>query len=427
MRSFMSWRRWIAAAGFLAASAATVAAELPRAKPEEVGLSSERLARVGQWLQAEVDAGRIPGAVVVVGRNGKVAWQQSVGKLDPARPDPMAADSIFRIYSMTKPLVSVATMMLAEEGKLILEAPVARYIPSFANVKVGVEKVDPATGAKTLELVAPRRPMTVQDLLRHTSGLTYGFFGDSLVKKAYLDAGIGVAGDFTNAEFADKLATLPLHYQPGSTWDYSYSTDVLGRVLEVVTGQPLLAVLRTKLLDPLGMRDTSFYVPEPARQARLAEPLADDRVIGAGATIGNPRIPMKFESGGGGLVSTARDYSRFLQMLLNGGALDGRRYISPATLRFMTSDQLGTAIAPGPLYLPGAGYGFGLGFAVRRTDGEAAATSAAGEYNWGGAGGTAFWVDPRNGMYVVFMMQSPKQRVAYRSVLRNMVYAAVER
>jgi CubicO group peptidase (beta-lactamase class C family) len=427
MRSITSWRRWIAAAGFLAASAATVAAELPKARPEEVGLSSERLARVGQWLQAEVDAGRIPGAVIVVGRNGKVAWQQAVGKLDPARPDPMAADSIFRIYSMTKPLVSVATMMLAEEGKLILEAPVARYIPSFANVKVGVEKVDPATGAKSLELVAPRRPMTVQDLLRHTSGLTYGFFGDSLVKKAYLEAGIGVAGDFTNAEFADKLATLPLHYQPGSTWDYSYSTDVLGRVLEVVTGQPLLTVLKTKLLDPLGMRDTSFYVPEPARQARLAEPLPDDRTIGAGATIGNPRVPMKFESGGGGLVSTARDYSRFLQMLLNGGSLDGRRYLSPATLRFMTADQLGTAIAPGPLYLPGAGYGFGLGFAVRRTDGEAAATSAAGEYNWGGAGGTAFWVDPRNGMYVVFMMQSPKQRVAYRSVLRNMVYAAVER
>lgn len=418
--------RWLAGAALLAAAQALVAQELPRAAPEELGMSSERLARIGGWIKGEVDAKRIPGAVVMVARHGKLAYYEAIGQQDPARPDAMRRDSIFRIYSMTKPLVSVATMMMVEEGKLVLEAPVARYIPSFANVKVGVEKVDPATGARTLELVPARRPVTVQDLLRHTSGLTYGFFGDSLVKKAYLDAGVG-STDLNTAEFADKLAGLPLHYQPGSTWDYSYSTDVLGRVLEVVSGQSLYSVLRGRLLDPLGMKDTSFYVTDAARQARLAEPLADDRVIGAGAVMGNPRVVQKFESGGGGLVSTAHDYARFLQMLANGGTLDGRRYLGPRTIEYMASDHLGTTVAQTPLYLPGPGHGFGLGFAVRKVAGESPWITPAGDYWWGGAGGTYFWVDPKSGLFVVFMMQSPKQRTAYRSVLRNMVYAAVEK
>lgn len=415
------------AGALLFASLSAIAQPLPTAKPEDVGLSPERLQRIGAWARAEVEAKRIPGAVVMVARQGKVAYYEAIGQQDPASPRPMGKDSLFRIYSMTKPLVSVAALMMVEEGKLLLEAPVARYIPAFANSKVGVEKVDPATGAKSLELVAQRRPITVQDLLRHTSGLTYGFFGDSLVKKAYLDAGVGVSGDFTNAEFANKLAGLPLHYQPGSTWDYSYSTDVLGRVLEVVDGKPLLAVLKTRLLDPLGMKDTSFYVPEPERQARIAEPLAEDRVIGAGAMVGNPRVVQKFESGGGGLVSTADDYARFLQMLMAGGALDGRRYLSPRTIEYMTADHLGSTVATTPLYLPGAGHGFGLGFAVRKVNGEAPWITPAGDYWWGGAGGTYFWVDPKTQLFVVFMMQSPKQRTVYRSVLRNMVYAAVEK
>lgn len=418
-------KNWLAGAALLLAAHGLAAQNLPMAKPEDVGLSSERLARIGAWAKAEVDAKRVPGAVIMVARNGKLAYYEAVGQQDPARPDPMSRDSIFRIYSMTKPLVSVATMMMVEEGRIQLEAPVSRYIPSFANVKVGVEKTD-ASGARSLELVPARRPITVQDLLRHSSGLTYGFFGDSLVKKAYLDAGVG-STDLNTAEFADKLASLPLHYQPGSTWDYSYSTDVLGRVLEVASGQSLYSVLRARLLDPLGMKDTSFYVTDAARQARLAEPLADDRVIGAGAVMGNPRVAMKFESGGGGLVSTAHDYARFLQMLLNGGTLDGKRYLSPKTIEYMTADHMGTAVVPGPLYLPGPGYGFGLGFAVRKANGEAAYTSPAGEYYWGGAGGTYFWVDPKTNLFVVFMMQSPKQRTLYRSVLRNMVYAAVEK
>ena len=269
--------------------------------------------------------------------------------------------------------------------------------------------------------------MTVQDLLRHTSGLTYGFFGESLVKKAYLDAGVGLGADMTNEEFANKLASLPLHFQPGSTWDYSYSTDVLGRVLEVVEGKPLFAVLKDRLLDPLGMVDTAFYVTDPARQARIAEPFAEDRVIGAGATVGNPRVAQKFESGGGGLVSTADDYVRFLSLLRNGGTFNGKRFLSPKTLEYMTSDHLGTSVARTPLYLPGAGHGFGLGFAVRTATGESPWITPAGDYWWGGAGGTYFWVDPKSDLFVVFMMQSPKQRTVYRSVLRNLVYAAVER
>ncbi|MBE7369374.1 serine hydrolase domain-containing protein [Ramlibacter pallidus] len=418
-------RPWLFAAGFLAAVPALVAQPLPAGRPQELGFSPERLERLGQWMQGEVAARRVPGAVVLVVRKGKVAYAQAFGEQDPGTSRPMARDSLFRIYSMTKPIVSVAAMMLVEEGRLQLEAPVSRYIPSFANLRVGVEKVD-ASGAKSLELVPMRRQMTVQDLLRHTSGLTYGFFGDSLVKKAYLDAGVG-AGDFTSAEFVEKLATLPLHYQPGSTWDYSYSTDVLGRVLEVATGQSLGSLLQARLFTPLGMKDTSFYVPEAARQARIAEPFPEDRSFGAGAAMGDPRVVQKFESGGGGLVSTADDYARFLLMLSNGGVLDGRRYLGPKTLEFMTADHLGTSIATTPLYLPGPGYGFGLGFAVRKVNGEAAYTSPAGEYYWGGAGGTYMWVDPRNSMFVVFMMQSPKQRVPYRSILRNMVYAAMER
>ena len=400
------------------------AQSLTTAKPEEVGLSSQRLSRIGDWLRAEVAAKKIPGAVVMVVRGGKLAYQETVGQRDPASPAAMKPDDIFRIYSMTKPIVSAAAMMLVEEGKLALDAPVSRYIPAFANVKVGVEKTD-AQGQKSLDLVAPRRPMTVQDLLRHTSGLTYGFFGEGLVKKAYVDANIATGGNITNAEFADRIAQMPLAFQPGSTWDYSNSTDVLGRVIEVASGESLHQHLKRRLLDPLGMADTSFYVPEPARQARLAEPLADDRSFGVNAAMNDPRVVMTMESGGGGLVSTATDYARFLLMLRNGGQLDGKRYLSPATLAYMTSDHLNPAVTRTPLYLPGPGYGFGLGFAVRTSGGESAYPAAVGEYYWGGAGGTYMWVDPAQDLFVVFMMQSPKQRVQYRSTLRNLVNASI--
>lgn len=419
-----AWRA-LAASLVLSAPLAVLAQALPTASPEKVGLSTERLQRISTQLKADVAARRIPGAVVLVARHGKVAWFDAVGQLDTARNVPMPQDGIFRIYSMTKPLTTVAAMMLVEDGKLSLDQPIAQYLPEFAQMKVGVEKPG-SDGKPVLDLVPARRPITVHDLMRHTSGLTYGFFGPGLVKAAYTQANL-FAGNVDNAEFSRRLAQLPLAYQPGTTWDYSHSTDILGRVVEVASGQSLYAFMKARLLDPLGMKDTSFYVPEPARQPRIAEPLPDDRNFGVGTDFNDPRIVQKAESGGGGLVSTASDYARFLQMLLSGGTLDGRRYLSPRTIAFMTADHssAGAGITPGPLYLPGAGYGFGLGFAVRRANGEAPYPAAAGEYNWGGAGGTYMWVDPKNDLFVVFMLQSPKQRLHYRSLLRDMVYAAV--
>ena len=413
----------VLAGAFLVACSVGFAADLPRAKPEQVGLSSERLARISELLKADVASKKIPGAVLLVARHGKIAHFEAIGKQDPAGGAPMTRDSIFRIYSMTKPITSVAAMMLAEEGRINLDQPVSMYLPEFARMTVGVEKPD-ADGKPMLETVPARRQITIQDLLRHTSGLTYGFFGPGLVKKAYVDAGL-LIGDPSNADFTVALAKLPLAYQPGTTWDYSHSTDILGRLVEVVSGKTVYQFMRERILDPLGMQDTTFYVTEPARQARLAEPFADDRSFGVGATISNPRSGGKWESGGGGMVGTAMDYARFLQMLLNRGSLDGKRYLGPRTVEYMTADHNGTSITPGPLYLPGPGYGFGLGVAVRRGTGESAAAGAAGDYYWGGAGGTYMWVDPNNDMFVVFMMQSPKQRVHYRALLRDMVYAAV--
>ncbi|SCX67760.1 serine hydrolase [Variovorax sp. EL159] len=401
------------------------AQSLPTATPEQVGLSTPRLQMLSDVLKADVAAGKIPGAVLLVARQGKVAWFEPVGKLDPASGTAMPRDGIFRIYSMSKPITTVAAMMLVEDGRLKLDDPIATYLPEFARMTVGVEKPGP-DGKPVLDTVPARRPITVQDLMRHTSGLTYGFFGPGLVKQAYNAANLGV-DDPTNAEFSQRLAKLPLAYQPGTTWEYSHSTDILGRVVEVVSGQSLYQFEKSRLLDPLGMKDTSYYVPEAARQPRIAEPLANDRSFGVGADFNDPRVVRKLESGGGGLVSTAGDYARFLQMLLNGGSLDGKRYLGPRTLALMTADHsnAGAGIVPGPLYLPGPGYGFGLGFAVRRNDGEAPYPAAGGEYNWGGAGGTYMWVDPKNEMFVVLMLQSPKYRTHYRSLTRDMVYAAM--
>jgi CubicO group peptidase (beta-lactamase class C family) len=415
--------RIVATLAFASLATATLASELPRAKPETVGLSPERLGRITATLKQGVEEKRMPGAVLLIARNGKVAYFEAVGVRDPQTKAPMTRDSIFRIYSMTKPITSVAAMMQYEEGMLQLSDPVARFIPALGTgLKVGVEKA--AGNGNELELVDQKRPMSVQDLLRHSSGLTYGFFGESLVKKAYREKG-NLGGDYTNEGLVDRLGKLPLHYQPGSTWDYSYSTDVLGRVVEVVDKTTHYQSFKRRLLDPLGMKDTAFYVTDKAKQPRIAEPFPDDRTIGVGATIGDPRQVGPFESGGGGLTGTAMDYARFLQMLLNGGELDGKRYLSPRTIAYMTSDHMGSVVQPGPLYLPGAGHGFGLGFAVRKEAGVAPYAGSAGDYWWGGAGGTYFWVDPKERPFVVFMMQSPKSRVYYRPLLRDMVYAAI--
>ena len=413
------------ALAWLALISIAAAETLPRAKPEEVGFSSDRLGRVTEMLRANIAAGEIPGAVLLIARHGKIAYFESLGTLDPKAKTPMRSDAIYRIYSMSKPITTVAAMILFEEGKLNLNEPVGKYIPVLGKMQVATDnKPDPEADPQKLVLVPADHPISIQDLMRHTSGLTYGFFGDTPVKKLYAEAKLGNVTE-TNAEFVERIAKLPLSYQPGTTWDYSHSTDVLGRVIEVIAGKSLYEFERERILDPLGMKDTSFYVTDESRQPRIAEPFENDRKIGNGTTVGDPRVGGAWESGGGGMVSTATDYARFLQMLLNGGTIDGQQILGPKTVAYMTADHLGNAVVPGPYYLPGPGYGFGLGFAVRRDLGVSPVNGSPGDYNWGGAGGTAFWVDPKERMFVVFMMQSPSQRMRYRPLLRDMIYAAI--
>jgi len=415
---------FLAALLCLSTATFTEARSLLGAKPEQVGLSTDRLNKITATLRSDVEKGVIPGALLLVGRHGKVALFETIGARDPTTKAPMTKDAIFRIYSMSKPITSVAAMTLFEDGKFSLAEPVSKYIPQLGGLKVGIEKADSSGGKATLELVPAKRDMTIQDLFRHTSGLTYGFFGEGIVKKMYVES--KVWNDYpSNTELIDRLAKLPLAYQPGTTWDYSHATDVLGRLIEVISSRSLYQFERERLLDPLGMKDTSFYVSDKGKQDRIAEPFPNDRTIGIDADFNDPRVVQKWESGGGGMVSTAMDYARFLQMLLNGGMLDGKRILSPKTVAYMTSDHLGPAIVPSPYYLPGAGFTFGLGFAVRKDAGVSPYAGSVGELNWGGAGGTYFWIDPKEDMFVVFMMQSPKQRVYYRGLLKDMIYAAV--
>ena len=396
------------------------AADLPRADPASVGLNPKQLDAITALLKKDVADHVLPGAVLVIVRHGKVAYEQAIGSRDPQATAPMKADDIFRIYSMSKPITVVAALTLMEAGKLQLDDPVSKYLPLFTTMQVGVPDQAAPDG---MHLVPAERPITVQDLMRHSSGMTYGFFGDTPVKKAYQRAHMD-ADNPDLATFVDRLAKQPLGYQPGTTWDYSYSIDVLGRVVEVVSGQSLYDYEKAHVLEPLGMTDTGFGVPDAARQDRIAEPFANDRNFGVDADFSDPRHPVRMQSGGGGMVSTARDYARFMQAMLAGGTLDGQRVIGPATEKYMTSEQLGP-VKPGPYYLPGPGYGFGLGVAVRQTAGAAPYPGDAGDWYWGGAGGTYMWADPAKDLAVVFMMQSPKQRVHYRSLLRDMVNAAL--
>jgi CubicO group peptidase (beta-lactamase class C family) len=419
--------RNLVAAAVLVALPGAFAEEATTAQPKAAGLSSAGLARLDAYLKNEIAENKLPGAVMMIQRDGKTAYFNSFGVRDPGTKEPMTPDTIFRIYSMSKPITTVAAMMLVEEGKLQLDAPLSKYIPAFANVKVGVER-KAEDGSLALDMVAAKRPITIQDLMRHTSGLTYGFFGEGLVKKAYVDAHV-FADDVDNAEFAERLAKLPLAYQPGTTWDYSHSVDILGRVIEVVSGQSLFQFEKERLLDPLGMKDTSFYVTDPAKKPLLAEPFPNDRTIGTDAVMNDPRIARKWESGGGGMVSTIGDYARFAQMMLQGGTLDGKRYLSPKTVAYMGSNHIGpgSGVVPGPYYLPGPGFGFGLGFAVRTEAGVSPMEGSVGEMNWSGAGGTTFWIDPKENMFVVFMAQTPSQRMRLRIALKNIVYGAFER
>jgi CubicO group peptidase (beta-lactamase class C family) len=417
----------VLAIGFTLLPVMGAAAEpLPRVKAEEAGLSSEKLDRIGRTLRADVERGRIPGAVVIVARKGRIAYLDTVGFRDKAAGAAMTPDAIFRIASMTKPLVSVATMMLYEEGRLFLSDPVSKYIPELAGRQVGVEKLDPVTGKTVFYTVPAESEMTIQDLLRHTSGFTYGNRGTTQVHKLYEGGTSGLARELTSAEFIERLAKLPLLNQPGTKWEYGVSTDVLGRVVEVVAGKPLGQVLAERIFRPLKMTDTGFVVTAD-KKARLAQALATDPDTGKEIKLFDPTIPPKFECGGGCGVSTAGDYVRFTQMLVNRGTLDGARILGRKTVEYMTSDHLGTRIAPGPVYSPGPGYGFGLGFAVRKETGVASMTGSAGDYNWAGAFGTGFWVDPKEELTVVFMAQAPGPiRVHYRQLLKSMVLQAIE-
>jgi CubicO group peptidase (beta-lactamase class C family) len=407
----------LALALILAVAASGWAQALPTAKPEQVGLSAERLDRIRQVVIADVEKGRLPGAVVLVARKGRVAYYEAFGFRDKATSARMAKDDIFRIYSMTKPFTSVVVMALAEEGRLSLNDPVSRFLPQLTKLQVGVERFDPATGKQTFQMVPAEREMTIQDLLRHTSGLTYGVFGKSAVKDLYTKGGVD-GSDHTNAELIDKLTRVPLHYQPGTTWEYSRSTDVLGRVVEVVTGTTLGRVFEERLFKPLHMPDSGFWVAE-SKHARIAQPLAADPDTGQPVKLLDVTAPRKYESGGGGGVSTALDYARFSQMLLNRGALDGARILGRKSVELMTADQLGD------IKFPRAGWGFGLGFAVRRPAGGAGELGSTGEYNWGGFGGTYFWVDPREELVAVWMAQGPGQRPYYRQVIKSLVMQAL--
>ena len=413
-------KRLLLASAMLCIGHLATAADLSRADPATLGLDPHQLDAITAKLKADVADHVLPGAVLVIVRHGKIAYEQAVGSRDPQAGTPMRADDIFRIYSMSKPITVTAALTLLEAGKLQLDDPVSKYLPQFATMQVGVPDTAAPDG---MHLVPAERPITVQDLMRHSSGLTYGFFGDTPVKRAYVKANLD-AEDPDLATFVDRLAKQPLGYQPGTTWDYSYSIDVLGRIVEVVSGQTLYEYERAHVLDPLGMADTGFGVPDTARQDRIAEPFSNDRNFGVNADFSDPRHPVRMLSGGGGMVSTARDYARFMQAMLAGGTLDGQRVIGTATERMMTADSLGT-VKPGPYYLPGAGYGFGLGVAVRTQTGIAPYPGDTGDWFWGGAGGTYMWADPARDMAVVFMMQSPKQRLHCRSLLRDMVEAGL--
>ncbi len=389
--------------------------DLDFAPPAELGLCPERLQRMLDVLQSNVDRGRLPGAVVLVARRGKLALFESLGRQDPAAGTPMQRDAIFRIYSMTKPVVSVAVMMLMEQGKLLLSDPVAQHLPEFSNQKVAVER----DGQVILEDVA--RPATVQDLLRHTAGLTYEFLGAAAVQRQYAQHQLG-SRERSNAEFSRDLAALPLMHQPGSVWEYSRATDVLGRLVEVIGGQALGDYLRQNIFTPLGMHETAFSV-DAADHHRIAEPFGHDPDGGVPMRVLDPRRPAAMESGGGGLLSTAMDYARFLQFMRNRGELQGARLLGSRTVDYMTADHLGGIPSTGDLLPPG--HGFGLGFAVRMAAGISPVPGSVGSYFWGGIAGTTFFVDPAEDLYALLMIQAPNQRDYYQPLFRGLVYAAL--
>ena len=409
---------------------------LPKAAPEAVGMSGQRLGRIGELFKREVDQGNLPGVVLLVARRGQLVYSDAIGFQDKDTGKPMAMDSIFRIYSMTKPIVSVAAMMLVEDGKIELTDPVSKFLPAMKGLQVSVPQPDPVFAKMGYAIVPAEREMTVQDLLRHTAGLAYGEITQNApVKDAYAKAGLYKAGidydarDLSPAEEVERISKAPLAHQPGTVWEYSLASDMLGRVVEAAAGQRLADFLSARLFRPLGMNDSGFWVPQD-KLGRLAHPLPADRLSGKANKLIDVSAAPNNDSGGAGGVSTASDYIRFAQMLANGGQLDGARILSRTTVALMTSDHLGTRInapvTPGELLLGTPGYTFGLGFAVRQGPGVAGVPGSAGEFMWAGYAGTYFWVDPKEQLVGVYMTQAPSPvRAYYRKLFKQLVYAAI--
>ena len=395
--------------------------------PAGAHFNKDKLARVTEFFENEVATGKIPGAIVLIQQHGKPVYHEFFGVQDTVSKAPMTDQTIFRLFSMTKAITAVTSMMLLQDGKIKLDDPVSKFIPSFADVKVGVEKKG-ADGTPTLDLVPPNRPMTVKDLMTHTSGVTYGFYGDSLVRKAYKAANI-YQGDFDLAEFAERIAKLPLHNQPGGLWNYGHSTDILARVMEVASGKSLFELEKEKLLGPLGMKDTSFFVTDPDSK-RMAEPMPNDSDFRVGR-VNDATVVKKWESASGGMVSTMGDYARFVQMLLNGGTFGGKTYLKPKTFKMMATDQIGpgSGVERDFFYFPGDGFGFGLGLGVRTDPGNAKPPPPGdiGELKWDGASGCYFVVDPKQDMFFVLMEQTPSQRQRIQRRMKLLIYEAMEK
>jgi CubicO group peptidase (beta-lactamase class C family) len=427
MSSRQALRSLISGAWLAIAATASASAEGTFDIPPGAHFNPQKLERVGDYLRDQIANGKIPGAILLIQQHGRPVYHESFGVQDVVSKAPITDQTIFRLFSMTKAITSVVAMTLVDEGKLPLEDPVAKYIPSFANVKVGVEK-KADDGTTTLELVPPNRPPTILDLMRHTSGITYGFYGDSLVRKAYRAANI-YGGDFDLAEFAERIAKLPLHNQPGSLWQYGHSTDVLARIMEIVSGKSLLGVEREKLLDPLGMKDTAFFVTDPEKQKLLAQPMPNDSDFRVGRE-NDPTVPKKWESASGGMVSTMSDFSKFAQMLLDGGKFEGKAYLSPKAFELMTTDHVGpgSGVQRDYFYFPGDGFGFGLGLAVRTDPGNAKPPppGSLGELKWDGASGCYFVVDRKQDMFFVLLEQTPSQRQPIQKAVKQLIYEALE-
>jgi CubicO group peptidase (beta-lactamase class C family) len=416
---------------------ALVGVGLPEVPPEQVGKSKPKLERIHAALTQHISEGKLPGTVVLVARKGRMVYADTAGFQDKDEGKPMALDSLFRIYSMTKPLVSVATMMLIEDGVIQLTDPVSKFLPAFKTQRVSVARSDTELARMSYAMMPADREMTVQDLLRHTSGLAYGeITTNAPVKDAYAKAGLYLPGvrdfdarDLTPAEEVERLAAAPLAHQPGTVWEYSLAVDLLGRVVEAASNKRLADLLDERIFKPLKMRDTSFWVPS-GKLSRLAQPLATDFATGQAVKVIDVAKEPKNDSGGAGAISTAADYLRFSQMLLNGGQLDGTRILSRTSIALMTSDHLGSRIStpfgPGELLLGTPGYTFGLGFAVRPGGGIAGVPGSAGEFMWAGYAGTYFWVDPKEELTAVYMSQAPSPvRSYYRKLMKQLVYGAI--